>query len=197
MPTRKTPPDCLTSKRPSARARTLTLSMPALMSAPTSTGKTLQVPRCGCGDLGNRWRWWLVGGCERPVLVMYRREPWSTMGLLPPALGKSDSCSGTQVSGEPWYPGRKALVTFPFTLVPQSGVSSPPMRSACPSMVLMFPLSSLALSSSWGICCSPGLSPGSATCKVSLGWRAGDRAGTGPGPEMGWSCEGPGPCLSP
>lgn len=183
LPARKTPPGCLTSRRLSARARTLTRSTPASMSVPTSAGRTLQVP--GCGDPGSKWRQWLVGGCERPALVTYTWEPWSTVGLLPPALGKSDSCPGTQVGGETLGSLWKALANIPFTLGPQSGASSPPMKSASPSMGLMSPLSSLALSSSWGICCSPGPSPGSATCRVSLGWRAGDRAGAGPGPEMG------------
>lgn len=35
--------------------------------------------------------------CERPVLGMCGHEPWSPVGLLPPALGKSSSCTGTQV----------------------------------------------------------------------------------------------------
>lgn len=56
-------------------------------------------------DFAGAWAWGtgkkveaVVGrGGERPVLRMCRREPWSPMGLLPPALGKSSSCSGTRV----------------------------------------------------------------------------------------------------
>ena len=99
------------------------------------------------------------------------------MGLLPPAQAQ-----GLGGSVGSWW---EAPGDFPFSLHPQSGASSPPTRSAYPSMALMFPLSSLAQSSSWGDCCSSALSPGFATCRVSLGQRAGDMGtGQAPGPEL-------------
>lgn len=59
------------------------------------------------------------------------------------------------------------------------------MRLASPSMGLMFLLSSLAQNSSWDDCYTSGLSHASATCRVSLGWRAWDRQVPGQGPDEG------------
>lgn len=91
------------------------------------------------------------GGYKRPG---YRstREPWSTVGFLPLALGKAKIPAQAQGPGGTLRSWWEALGDIPFLLGPQNGASSHPTRLASPNMGLMFPPSSLAQSSSWADC---------------------------------------------
>lgn len=136
--------------------------MPASMSTHTSVAKTLQVP--GCGPKGRRQE---EGGRRVELLDLSGRG--SRAGTL--------ANGGVASSGFPESQGSCSVLRILVTLFPQSGVSSPPMRSVSTSMGLTYLQNSSVLSSSWVGCCGAGQNPASVTCRVSVGLEAGDGQG--------------------